>query len=79
MAIEKGCTASQLAIAWVLAQGDDIITIPGTKRVKYLEENLASENVQLTKEDLKSINEIMPAGIVSGTRYPERFMSALNR
>jgi aryl-alcohol dehydrogenase-like predicted oxidoreductase len=79
MAIEKGCTPSQLAIAWVLAQGEDIITIPGTKRVKYLEENLASENVKLTGEDLKSINEIMPAGIVSGARYPEKFMSALNR
>jgi aryl-alcohol dehydrogenase-like predicted oxidoreductase len=78
MAIDKGCTPSQLAIAWVLAQGDDIITIPGTKRVKYLEENLASERVKLTNEDLEIINEIMPAGIASGTRYPERFMSALN-
>ena len=79
MAIEKGCTPSQLAIAWVLAQGEDIITIPGTKRVKYLEENLASERVKLTNEELKSINEIMPAGVVAGTRYPERFMSTLNR
>ncbi|HEY0743543.1 MAG TPA: aldo/keto reductase [Chryseosolibacter sp.] len=79
MAIEKGCTPSQLAIAWVLAQGEDIITIPGTKRVKYLDENLASQEVNLSSEDLKSINEIMPPGIVSGTRYPERFMSALNR
>jgi aryl-alcohol dehydrogenase-like predicted oxidoreductase len=79
MAIEKGCTPSQLAIAWVLAQGQDIITIPGTKRVKYLEENLASEKVNLTSEDIESINQIMPAGIVSGARYPERFMSALNR
>src|SRR5690606_15398568 len=79
MAIEKGCTPSQLAIAWVLAQGEDIITIPGTKRVKYLEENLASEKVELTNEDLENIREIMPSGIVSGTRYPEKFMSALNR
>ncbi|WP_232065221.1 aldo/keto reductase [Rhodocytophaga rosea] len=79
LAAEKGCTASQLAIAWILAQGDDIITIPGTKRVKYLEDNIASENIQLTKEDLKSIASIMPAAIVSGARYPERFLSALNR
>lgn len=79
MAIRKSCTPSQLAIAWVLAQGEDIITIPGTKRVQYLEENLDSERVKLSSEDLKSINEIMPIGVVSGTRYPEKFMSALNR
>jgi aryl-alcohol dehydrogenase-like predicted oxidoreductase len=79
LAQQKGCTPSQLAIAWVLAQGDDIITIPGSKRIKHLEENIASENVQLTKEDLQSIEAILPAGIVSGNRYPEMFMSALNR
>ena len=79
LAGEKGCTPSQLAIAWVLAQGEHIITIPGTKRIKYLEENIASENVQLTSEDLQSIEAIMPAGIVSGTRYPEMFMNALNQ
>ena len=79
LATEKGCTPSQLAIAWVLAQGEDIITIPGTKRIKYLEENIASENVQFTKEDLENIDAVMPAGIVSGNRYPERFMNALNR
>jgi aryl-alcohol dehydrogenase-like predicted oxidoreductase len=79
LAMEKECSPSQLAIAWVLAQGKDIITIPGTKHIKHLEENIASENVQLTKDDLQSIDAIMPAGIVSGTRYPERFMSALNR
>lgn len=79
LAGEKGCTPSQLAIAWVLAQGEDIITIPGTKRIKYLEENIASENVQLSSKELKSIEAIMPAGIVSGTRYPERFMNALNQ
>lgn len=79
LALEKGCSASQLAIAWVLAQGEDIITIPGTKRRKYLEENIGSENVKLTEEDLKTIEAIMPAGIVSGTRYPEKFMNALNR
>ncbi|MEO6721945.1 MAG: aldo/keto reductase [Ferruginibacter sp.] len=79
LAAEKGCTPSQLAIAWVLAQGEDIITIPGTKRIKYLEENMASENVQLTTDDLASIEAIMPAGIVSGARYPEMFMNTLNR
>jgi aryl-alcohol dehydrogenase-like predicted oxidoreductase len=79
LADEKGCTPSQLAIAWVLAQGEDIITIPGTKRIKYLKENIASENIRLTSKDLESIEAIMPAGIVSGTRYPERFLNALNK
>jgi aryl-alcohol dehydrogenase-like predicted oxidoreductase len=79
LADQKNCTLSQLAISWVLAQGEDIITIPGTKRIKYLEENIAAEQVQLTKEDLQSVEAIMPAGIVSGTRYPEMFMKALNQ
>jgi aryl-alcohol dehydrogenase-like predicted oxidoreductase len=79
LATEKGCSPSQLAIAWVLAQGDDIITIPGTKRIKYLDENMASENVQFTKEELQRIEAILPAGVVSGERYPEKFMAALNR
>ncbi len=79
LAIEKSCTPSQLAIAWVLAQGEDIIAIPGTKRIKHLDENIAAETVHLTNEDLQSIEAMMPAGIVSGTRYPERFMNALNR
>jgi aryl-alcohol dehydrogenase-like predicted oxidoreductase len=79
LAEQKGCTPSQLAIAWVLAQGEDIITIPGTKRIKYLEENMASENVHLTKEDLQSIEAILPAGSAAGSRYPERFMNALNQ
>jgi aryl-alcohol dehydrogenase-like predicted oxidoreductase len=79
VALEKGCTTSQLAIAWVLAQGEDIITIPGTKRRKYLEENIDSENIKLTEEDLRTFEAIMPAGSASGTRYPEKFMNALNR
>lgn len=79
LATEKGCTPAQLAIAWLLAQGDDLITIPGSKRIRHLEENIASERVKLTQEDLQSIDAIMPAGIVSGTRYPERFMNALNQ
>jgi aryl-alcohol dehydrogenase-like predicted oxidoreductase len=79
MAAEKGCTPAQLAIAWVLAQGDDVITIPGSKRIKHLEENIASENILLSKEDLQRLAAIMPVGVVSGTRYPERFLGALNR
>lgn len=79
LAAEKNCTPSQLSLAWVLARGEDIIVIPGTKRITYLEENIAAENVQLTQHDLESIDAIMPAGIVSGTRYPEMFMKLLNR
>lgn len=79
LAYAKGCTPSQLAIAWVLAQGEDIIAIPGTKQIKNLEENIASDKVSLTAEDLQSIEAIMPAGSVSGTRYPEKFMNSLNK
>jgi len=79
LAEEKGCTPSQLAIAWVLAQGEDIITIPGTKRIKYLQENIDAQNFKLNKEDLASIEAILPAGIVSGNRYPDKFLSALNK
>ena len=79
LAAGKNCTPAQLAIAWVLAQGEDIITIPGTKQIKHLEQNIASENVQLTLEDLQSIEAILPAGIVAGTRYPEKFMGHLGR
>lgn len=79
MAKNKRCTPSQLAIAWVIAQGDDVVTIPGTKRVKNLEENIAAEDIALTEKDLQTIEAIMPRGSVSGTRYPEKFMAALNR
>lgn len=78
LAAEKNCTPAQLAIAWVLAQGEDVITIPGSKRLQHLEENIAAEHVQLTRKDLESINTMMPAGVVSGTRYPEKFLHALN-
>lgn len=79
LATEKGCTPSQLAIAWVLAQGEDIITIPGTRRVKYLEQNIAAADVVLSKEDLQRIEAIMPAGVVAGTRYPEMLMKQLDQ
>jgi aryl-alcohol dehydrogenase-like predicted oxidoreductase len=79
MARDKGCTAAQLALAWVLAQGDDIVPIPGTKRPKLLEENVAALDIELTETDLDRINRIMPAGAAAGTRYAAPQMQALNR
>jgi len=74
LAAEKGCTPAQLAIAWVLAQGDDIVPIPGTKRRKYLEEDLGALDVRLTPTDLAKINEVVPRGVAVGLRYPEVHM-----
>ncbi len=79
LASEKGCTPSQLALAWVLAQGEDIVPIPGTKRRKYLEQNVAALEVRLTPEDLRRIDEIAPKNVAAGTRYPEAGMAAVNR
>ena len=79
LAAQKGCTPSQLAITWVLAQGEDIVPIPGTKRQKYLEENARALNVELTAEDLRRIEEIAPKGVAAGERYPEAAMKAINR
>jgi len=79
MAVEKGCRPSQLALAWVLAQGEDIVPIPGTKRIPYLEENIGALEVTLTTEDLARIDEISPQGVTAGMRYPEAMMSAVNR
>jgi len=79
LASEKGCTPSQLALAWVLAQGEEIVPIPGTKRRKYLEENVAALEVKLTPEDLRRIDEVAPKGVAAGTRYPEAGMAAVNR
>lgn len=78
IAREKGCTAAQLALAWLLAQGDDIIPIPGTKRRKYLEENAGALNVSIRAEDLRRINEVAPKGAASGMRYPETMMKMVN-
>jgi aryl-alcohol dehydrogenase-like predicted oxidoreductase len=78
IAREKKCTASQLALAWVLAQGDDVVPIPGTKRRKYLEENVAAQAVGLTKEDLRRIDEGFPAQAAAGGRYPEHMMDLIN-
>jgi aryl-alcohol dehydrogenase-like predicted oxidoreductase len=79
MAAEKGCTPAQLALAWVLAQGEDIVPIPGTKRRKYLEENVGALDLRLTAEDLRRIDEIAPHGVASGPRYNEAAMKAVNR
>ena len=79
IAAEKQCTASQLALAWVLAQGDDIVPIPGTKRRNYLEENVRALDVRLTKQDMDRINEVMPMGVTAGTRYPESVMPMLGK
>jgi aryl-alcohol dehydrogenase-like predicted oxidoreductase len=74
----KGCTVGQLALAWVLAQGDDIVPIPGTKRRRYLEENVAALSVSLTPEDLAAIEAIAPLGAAAGDRYPAEHMARVN-
>ncbi len=79
LAEAKGCTPSQLALAWVLAQGPDIVPIPGTKRAKYLDENLGALTVQLTPGELAQIDAILPVGISSGDRYHAQAMQAVNR
>jgi len=79
IAKRKGCAAAQLALAWVLAQGDHIFPIPGTKRIKYLEENIGSLNVQLSTEDLKEIESVFPKNAASGMRYPENMMASVGR
>ncbi|HVG19233.1 MAG TPA: aldo/keto reductase [Blastocatellia bacterium] len=78
MANERGITPGQLALAWVLARGDDIVPIPGTKRRPYLEENAAAADVKLSPDDLSRIDEIAPRGAASGTRYPEAMMQFVN-
>ena len=79
MAQSKGCTASQLALAWVLSRGDDVIPIPGTKRRKYLEQNVAALDVALDSADLDLIEEIAPRGVAAGERYPAAMMAFSNR
>lgn len=79
MARAKGCTPGQLALAWVLAQGNDIIPIPGTKRLKYLEENNGSLEVALTPEELRQIDAILPVGVTAGARYSPQSLQAVNR
>jgi aryl-alcohol dehydrogenase-like predicted oxidoreductase len=79
IARSKHCTPAQLALAWVLARGKDIVPIPGTKRRKYLEENLGALNVNLTPEDLIALDEAAPIGAASGLRYPEAAMHSVNK
>ncbi|MEG3116358.1 aldo/keto reductase [Salinicola sp. 4072] len=79
MAAEKACSPAQLALAWVLAQGDDIVPIPGTKRRERLEENIKALDVQLSPEDLARIDRILPPGAAAGERYDASQMQALNK
>ncbi|MEJ7711074.1 MAG: aldo/keto reductase [Pyrinomonadaceae bacterium] len=79
MATQKNCQPVQLALAWVLTQGDDIVPIPGTKRQKYLEENAGAVNIELSENDLQRIDEIARPEAVAGTRYPEQMMQTVNK
>ncbi|MGI4824579.1 MAG: aldo/keto reductase [Janthinobacterium lividum] len=75
----KGVSASQLALAWVLAQGEDLVPIPGTKRVKYLDENVGALDVTLNADELRHLDELLPLGAAAGNRYPEAMMATVNR
>jgi aryl-alcohol dehydrogenase-like predicted oxidoreductase len=79
IAKDKGCTAGQLALAWVLAQGEDVVPIPGTKHVSYLEQNVAAASVELSKDDLARLDEAAPPGAAEGLRYPEPAMKAIDQ
>lgn len=79
IAREKSCTSSQLALAWVLAQGEDIVPIPGTKHRKYLEENAAAAEIKLSGDDLRRLNDVFPQGAAAGLRYPEHMMKMVGR
>jgi aryl-alcohol dehydrogenase-like predicted oxidoreductase len=78
MASQKGCKASQLALAWVLAQGEEVVPIPGTTRRAHLEENVAALELTLSPEDLARLNEVVPKGATAGERYPEQAMKVVN-
>ncbi|RYY63230.1 MAG: aldo/keto reductase [Chitinophagaceae bacterium] len=78
-ALAKGCSAAQLALAWVLAQGDDIFAIPGTKQLGYLAENIAAMDVTFTPEELELLEAIAPKGVAAGERYPEAMMKSVGR
>jgi aryl-alcohol dehydrogenase-like predicted oxidoreductase len=78
IAKEKGVTTSQLALAWVMAQGQDIVPIPGTKRVKYLEQNASAADIILSQEELAAIEDVFPKNAAAGLRYPEAMMKTVN-
>ena len=73
----RGVSAAQVALAWLLSRGTDIVPIPGTKRRKYLEENLAAANLVLSAEELAQLSAAFPPGVTAGTRYPEKQLKAL--
>jgi aryl-alcohol dehydrogenase-like predicted oxidoreductase len=75
---EKDCTLAQLGLAWLLAQGSDVVPIPGTKRRHYLEENVATLRIELSEKDLHRIGEVAPAGVAAGQRYSEKFLKLVN-
>jgi len=79
LAVQKGCTSSQLALAWVMAQGDFIFPIPGTKRIRYLEENAAAIDIHFPKEEPTQIDTFFPKDAAAGLRYPEQMMGSVNR
>jgi aryl-alcohol dehydrogenase-like predicted oxidoreductase len=78
LAVQERCTPAQLALAWVLAQGNDIVPIPGTKHRKYLEENFGALEVKLSADDLRRIDEVAPKGVAVGSRYPQALMGSIN-
>jgi aryl-alcohol dehydrogenase-like predicted oxidoreductase len=78
-AAAKGCSPSRLALAWVLAQGQDVVPIPGTKRVKYLEDNLGAVDIRLTREELSQIDTVLPLGAAAGERYPAQGMKTIDK
>lgn len=79
IAEEKKCTLAQLALAWLLARGNDVVPIAGTKKRRYLEDNMGALKVKLREDDLKRMDEVAPLGVTKGSRYPEASMSAVNR
>ena len=79
IATQKNCTPAQLALAWLLVQGEDIVPIPGTKRRERLEENVRAVEIELNTDDLRRIEEVAPLGAAAGTRYPEAIMHTVNR
>ncbi len=79
IAAAKGITPGQLALAWVLAQGDAIVPIPGTKHLRYLEENIAAGSVVISEAETKEIDRLLPKGAAAGARYPESMMKLINR
>ncbi|WP_367621044.1 aldo/keto reductase [Streptomyces olivoreticuli] len=77
VAAQSGCSPAQAALAWILAQGDDIVPIPGTKKRRYLAENVSAADIVLSAEQLDSLRRAVPDGSVSGTRYPEQALARL--